>query len=60
MKRRDFLKSAMLAAAASSELPKYAWTQQKNKDPKPEDVRRAFWWFSSVTLISVLPTLKRT
>jgi len=30
----------MLAAAASSELPKYAWTQQKNKDPKPEDVRR--------------------
>jgi len=29
----------MLAAAASSEWPEYAWAQQKDKEPNPADVR---------------------
>lgn len=40
MQRREFLKSALVAAAVSSEWPRYAWTQQTRQNMNPEEVKR--------------------
>jgi len=40
MKRREFLKSAFLAAAASAEWPKHAWSEQKSANLSAENVKR--------------------
>jgi len=52
--------SELLKWAEATGLLHVAQDEVEFHHEKPEDVRRAFWWFSSVTLISVLPTLKRT